>query len=138
MTEIILLVALLSTESSYKNNLERPASTVADTVQFAMSEQSTWRIRTYAIDHDIHTHSIGTPLNGKTFGSVEAEQNIRKTYGDVLNAIYVLHLPVPFNDDVNKKLLIERGLPGTIESGQDGLVFYNPDRSSYRSKTTPK
>ena len=138
MTEIILLVALLSTESSYKNNLERPASNAADTVQFAMSEQSTWRIRTYAIDHDIHTHAIGKLLNGNSYGPIEAEQNIRKTYGDVIKVIYVLHLPVPFNDDVNKKLLLERGLAGEIESAPNGLVFYNPDKSSYRSQTTPR
>jgi hypothetical protein len=95
MSQIILLVALLTTEGSYKNNIERPASTVADTVQFAMSKQSTWRIRTFAIDHDIHTHSIGKLPNGNSYGPVEAEQNIRKTYGDVIQAIYVLHIPVP-------------------------------------------
>src|SRR5216684_2122170 len=55
----ILVLALLTVESSYTQNIERPASKTPDTLQFWIAPDGTWRIKTYAIDEDVHIHRLG-------------------------------------------------------------------------------
>jgi len=55
-----LILGILNIESSYLDNLERPAGAVPDTVQFWFAPDSQWRTKTYAIDHDIHIHQVAT------------------------------------------------------------------------------
>src|SRR5207245_4972487 len=57
-----LVLAVLSVQSSYRNNTEKPASDVCDTVQWWITPDNTWRIKTFALDHDIHVHEVGTPF----------------------------------------------------------------------------
>jgi hypothetical protein len=57
-----LLVTILKIQSSYARNVEETmgdASGVPDTLQWWISSDAAWRIKTYALDHDIHTHSVG-------------------------------------------------------------------------------
>ncbi len=89
MNELILIVALLSTESSYKSEVERPATAVEDTVQFSIAAKP-WRVRTYAIDHDIHVYAIGAELEAES-----AEAHIDKHYGHILKKRYTLKFKNP-------------------------------------------
>jgi hypothetical protein len=59
-----LVLAILTTESSYAQNVERAATAVPDTIQFWLTPEKQWRIRTYAIDHDIHVYGVGPRANG--------------------------------------------------------------------------
>ena len=61
-TKGTLIIGVLTVESSYAQNSERPSRGVPDTVQFWIDPGGAWRIRTYAIDHDIHPHSPRWPL----------------------------------------------------------------------------
>ena len=57
-TTYILVLAILSIQSSYLEDKEIPAERIPDTVQFWYSPGITWRVKTYAIDHDIHIGSV--------------------------------------------------------------------------------
>ena len=86
--ERTLVLAVLSVQSSYRNNIEEPADNVCDTVQWWITPDNTWRIKTFAMDHDIHIHEIGTPMD-----PAEAINNTRKHYGDVIVSLNVLRFP---------------------------------------------
>lgn len=130
-----LILAILTVEGSYSQDIERPATSVADTVQFWYAPNSQWRIKTYAIDHDIHVHSIGIadPLQRLTVAFAEA--NIQKTYGDVVERLTVLSIPDPMDVASVRKVLDSAGLGGGLEIVPDGYAFYNPDRGHYRSQS---
>jgi hypothetical protein len=58
-----LVLAILSIQSSYARDVEQSLDTpddVPDTLQWWVSPQGSWRIKTYALDHDIHTHDVGS------------------------------------------------------------------------------
>lgn len=53
-----LVIFFLSVQSSYAENTEADATEDAfDTVQFYESERGSWRIKTYAVDQDVHAWS---------------------------------------------------------------------------------
>jgi len=59
----ILVLAVLTIKSSYSQNVELAvahAGDAPDTVQWWIGEGGCWRLRTYAIDHDIHRSGIGS------------------------------------------------------------------------------
>ena len=35
-------------------------------------------------------------------------------------------------------VLAEHGLKGSLEVSKSGIAFYNPDRTKYRTQSTPK
>ncbi len=132
MNELILVVALLSTESSYKSEIERPATSLEDTIQFAIAAEP-WRIRTYAIDHDIHIYAIGARLEVRS-----AEAHIDKHYGDILKKRYTLKFKNPKDSKEVARVLMDAGLKGTLVVAPAGFAFYNPDRQQYRTQSEPK
>jgi hypothetical protein len=134
----VLVVALLSVESSYSENLERPTQGAPDTVQFWFSPEQDWRIKTFAIDHDIHTHRIGDRSSPRRFTPDDAVANTRKHYGDVLSTILVLEFPDPRDSTAVSGILAAHGLHGTLEIGNNGVAFYNPDSGHYRSQSVPE
>ena len=73
-----LIVAILSIESSYLDEVERPVKDVPDTVQFWLTSASQWRIKTYAIDHDIHVHRLGGEQSATRLSVDFAKRNIEK------------------------------------------------------------
>src|SRR4051812_9427979 len=93
-----LILAILTVESSYLQEVEHPAKTVPDTVQFWFAPDSQWRIKTFAIDHDIHVHRIGATNTTDRLTTEFAENNIQKAYGDVTAAVLVLEFPDPKNE----------------------------------------
>src|SRR5262245_38647949 len=85
-----LVLAVLSVKSSYLREVEEPldgADDVPDTLQWWIGEDVAWRIKTYALDHDIHTHSVDR--GGHDLVAL-AQTNNRKHYGDVIASQHVL------------------------------------------------
>jgi hypothetical protein len=135
----VLLVALLTIESSYLQEIERPRSIVPDTVQFWLGAGgSQWRIRTFAIDHDIHVHRIGGRESSASLSVQRAEENIRKSYGDVLDRIEAVCIPDAARTDDVAALLATHNLSGELEVSPSGFAFFNPDREKYKSQSRPK
>lgn len=133
-----LVLTILSVESSYLQEVERPATKVPDTVQFWFTPNSLWRIRTYAIDHDIHTHTIGTRPGGLRMTIDEAVSNTSKHYGDVIVTTVVLRFSDLDNPEEIRPVLATHKLPGKLEIGKNGVVFYNPDNGQYRTLSKPQ
>jgi hypothetical protein len=106
----VLILALLTTESSYKSEIERPAATVPDTAQFWFGASNPWRICTFAIDHDIHIYSLGASAQSSSMRPNDAE---------------VL------------EVLAKHKLPGSLEVTPAGFAFYNPDRAKYKTQSEP-
>jgi hypothetical protein len=133
-----LIVALLTIQSSYAKELEQPASGVPDTVQFWITPTSQWRIRTYAMDHDIHVYSLGAAPDKEKVTPEFAVEHIKKHYADVTASL----VEITFNDPTDTKeverVLAEHRLTGTLEVSKSGVAFYDPDRARYRSQSTPK
>src|SRR5437879_2144535 len=84
-------LAILSIKSSYSCEVETDldgADDIPDTLQWWFGDGGCWRIRTYAMDHDIHAYQIGNSLQT----TLElAKKNNQDNYGDVIKTQHVLH-----------------------------------------------
>lgn len=134
----ILLLNILSIRSSYKENFEEmieQPDAVPDTLQWWLSEAGIWRIRTYAIDHDIHTYSVG----GEWREAAQiAKANNLKHYGEVTAAQYEISLL-----DCTVPTLIAQAfhtvdLVPRLEVSAGRFAFWKPDEAEYRTQSKPK
>ena len=108
-----LVLSILTTESSYAQEVERSATLIPDTIQFWLTPESVWRIRTYAIDHDIHIYQLDARPDGSRLTSEEAAAHTAKHYGDITAKT----VTVQFSNPGDK----ERGAPrsgGACPSGR--------------------
>ena len=132
-----LVLAILAVRSSYGQQIEvrlDDSKDIPDTLQWWIAASGAWRIRTYAIDHDIHTHQV----DGKPDDLlVLASEGIRKHYDDVLGAEHVLQFS-DCNDrsEVQAKLQAV-GLEPRLEIAAGRFAFWKPDDLRYSTKTTP-
>lgn len=131
----VLVIYLLSIQSSYAEDAEAPADEDAfDTVQFFIGPENAWRIRTFSIDEDVHVYSLG-PTQPRTLDTVRA--STEKNYGDVIAASHV------FTSDDGiaglKKELATSALGASVEeSTRHGFIFWVPEGTQYRTRTTPE
>lgn len=133
-----LLLAILSVKSSYSREVEEPLESgedVADTLQWWISPNGSWRIKTYALDHDIHTHSIG----GNRADLLDvAKANNTKNYGDVIRKQYVIELQDCTNQSEVQRSFAIVGLEPRLEVAPGRFAFWKPDDAKYRTQSTPK
>ncbi len=135
MENIILIIFMLNIESSYLENIERSATPPADTVQFALIKGQAWRIKTYAIDHDVHVWGLG-PMELDKFNEL-AVSNTEKHYGDVLHKKTTIQSRNGLEE--LKSELKKSGLPVNLEIPKSKeFVFWVPEPNVYKSKSTPK
>jgi hypothetical protein len=133
----ILSLAVLTIQSSYSQEIEIPledSESIPDTLQWWFGGNGCWRIRTYAIDHDIHAYEIG---NSPQTTLEMANQNNLKNYGDVIKVQHVIHFV-----DCTNRLELEAefgriGLAPRIEIDRNRFVFWKPDDAAYSTKSTP-
>ena len=134
----ILVLAVLTIKSSYSQNVERAvldADDVPDTVQWWLGGGGCWRLRTYAIDHDIYSYKIGNSLQT----TVElAQTNNQKNFGDIIKAHHVIH----FVDCADPSELAAEfgriGLCPRLEISPGRFAFWKPDDAVYSTKSTPE
>jgi hypothetical protein len=84
------VLAVLNVKSSYSQEVEEPldsASDIPDTVQWWITAECDWRIKTFALDHDIHLYSIDK--SGHDLVEL-AQANNLKHYGNVVDSQHVL------------------------------------------------
>lgn len=132
-----LVLTILTIRSSYRRAVEERLDTdvcVPDTVQWWVAPTGTWRIRTYALDHDIHTHSIGQADNLKEL----ALSNTQKNYGDIIQSQHVIELTDCLDADKTSAALRAVGLEPRIEVAPGRFVFWKPDEARYHSQSEPK
>jgi hypothetical protein len=134
----ILIIALLTIQSSYLEEMEKPAGDIPDTVQFWLLPESAWRIKTFAVDHDIHVHNIAKLPKFSENCIDFFVSNIEKSYGDVIAAMHIIHFENYTDTDSVQSRLKENGLNPNLEVAPAGFAFYNPDSGHYRTKSQPK
>ncbi|RYD37658.1 MAG: hypothetical protein EOP87_03105 [Verrucomicrobiaceae bacterium] len=133
-----LILAVLNIESSYLDNLERSATTVPDTVQFFFTAEKQWRIRTYAIDHDLHIHQVESGSDEEPFDPGTACDIISESYDDVISDFLMLEFPDPTDTAAVTEILRESQLTGTLVPTPEGCYFYSPDATAYRKQSNPE
>jgi hypothetical protein len=132
-----LLLAILSTKSSYIQEIEEPAdgpTDVPDTLQWWIAPEVTWRIRTFALDHDIHTHE----MRGLADAIRLARANNEKNYGDIIAVQHQLDFADCTDKHETDAKLVAAGLAPRIEVATGRFAFWKPDDDKYRTQSTPK
>ncbi len=132
-----LLLAILTVRSSYANRLELPLSSDADlpdTLQWWIASSDAWRIRTYAIDRDVHIHQVvGNP--GALLAL--AMKNNRKHFGGLIEVEHYLNFSDCCNPVEVQAEFQRIGLAPRLEITVDQFAFWKPDEARYQSQTTP-
>ena len=129
-----LVIFFLTVQSSYSSNMEEPATDDAfDTVQFFESDTASWRIKTYAMDQDVHVWALGN--NVEDIVSL-ARSNTEKHYGDVLSEGYILESASGIDGLCRE--LADRGLSTHLEISDAGFVFWAPEGTRYSTKSKPQ
>ena len=133
-----LILAILNVKSSYSQEVEEPLESdydIPDTLQWWIGTESAWRIKTFALDHDVHVYSIGS-------GSGEFVQlaldNNAKHYGDVIACQHVLRLNDCEDSDEVRELFKEIGLSPRLEIATGRFAFWKPDDAEYSTRSQPK
>lgn len=132
-----LYVFTLSVESSYEKNFERPAREKFDTVQWWIGSHGAWRIKTFAVDADIHPYRIDTDQPKEALRQMAVE-NTKKHYGDVIRKMVVIEVPVGATSEAIAALLKKEGLSERFAWADAGYLLWLPDGSMYSSKTKPR
>jgi hypothetical protein len=133
-----LVPAILTIKGSYSRAIDFPLegeTDVPDTVQWWLGDGGCWRIRTYALDHDIHAYQIGdspqTTLNLAT-------ENNAKHFGDQIKVQHVIQ----FLDCAEQAELRAKfqpiGLVPRLEISVGQFAFWKPDAAVYWTQSTPK
>lgn len=133
MTPTILIIYFLKTRSSYATQAKEPArEREFDTVQFFSTGGRCWRIRTYALDDDVHLWSMGADPEDL---AMLADKSTRERYAGDVGECYVLQSEDGL--DAIKAELERRGLGAQLNVSPAGPVFWTPEGTTYRTKSTP-
>ena len=130
------MIAVLTVRGSYRENLEEPCQPgqVPDTLQWWISADQAWRIRTFAVDHDIHTHSL--PAVDGLVALARAHNN--KHYGDVLASEHVMEFADCADEVAVAARLQASGLEPRLEVAEGRFAFWRPDDGEYRTQSSPQ
>jgi hypothetical protein len=131
-----LIVAVLTVRSSYLRNHAEPCPPGAapDTLQWWIAAEQAWRIKTFALDHDIHTYSA--PARP---GLIElAQANNNKHYGDIIASQRVIELSDCTDQAAVADELRCNGLDGWLEVAEGRFAFWKPDDAEYRTQSRPE
>ena len=134
MEKVLLIVFVLSTQSSFTHDGEHPATGKNfDTIQWWLTQEEAFRISTFAKTNDIHIYQFDSALHPN-----QAIENTKKHYGDIIEAQYVLQI-ADAKDKENLKIIINEELgQGEIELIEKlNTGFWNYDGREYKTKTKP-
>jgi hypothetical protein len=133
----ILLLSILNIKGSYSRNIDLPLEDdqdIPDTVQWWFGNGGCWRIKTFALDHDIHTYRI----RGSSQTTLElAKNNNLKHYGDITRAQYEIYFADCTNRAEVEAEFAQIGLPPILEIAPGKFAFWKPDDAVYATKSKP-
>ncbi|GLH81678.1 hypothetical protein SSBR45G_65870 [Bradyrhizobium sp. SSBR45G] len=133
-----LLLAILGIRSSYARNVEvalQDDGLPPDTLQWWLAPTGCWRIRTFAIDHDIHTHEV----DGRIDDILAAASNgNRKRYGDIIAKEHLIHFTdCSDNTEVHARFSAIALAP-RLEVAAGRFAFWKPDDARYSTQSRPR
>src|SRR5262249_26047664 len=118
--------------------IERIAVGVSDTVQFWITPTRHWKVRTYAVNCDVHAWDLGD-LGAMRESPVQfALDHISKHYGDILKSSTVLNFGEGPEETNVQRVLSENGLVGGLQEVEwDGKLFsfWAPNGALYLKRT---
>lgn len=132
-----LLLAILSTKSSHVLEIEEPVhgpTDVPDTVQWWIAPEVTWRIRTFALDHDIHTYE----MRGLADAIRLARANDENNHGDIIAVQHQLDFADRTDRWKTDAKLSAAGPQPRLEVAAARFAFWKPDDAKYRARSTPR
>lgn len=132
----LLLVYRLAIQSSYVDNVEEEADDERfDTVQWWVTADRAWRIRTFAIDDDVHLHQVPGPVAAEALRA-----NTRKNYTDVIDEAFEVVLPDLQDRDAIAAAMGAHGGADTLEVDRKGarFAFWNPRGVTFTTKSEPE
>jgi hypothetical protein len=129
-----LAFAILDVRSSHiERRQELAERETPDTVQWWVGPDLTWKIRTFAIDHDLHLHQV---RGGDADFFLE---NTRREYDGLIRTLYKLEFEDYTDEAARDRVLREAGLRAGLEIAEEhGFAFWNPDQGVYRTKSYPE
>jgi hypothetical protein len=134
----ILLLAVLSVKSSYSREIERALENgddVPDTLQWWFGDGGCWRVRTYALDHDIHAYQVANSLQT----TLElAKKNNDDNYGDIIKSQHLIHFVDCANPAELEAEFGRIGLVSRIEIVTAQFAYWKPEEAEYSTKSNPK
>jgi hypothetical protein len=127
-----LVIFLLTVQSSQAEQTQRPGTAAeCDTIQFFQSPRGNWRIRTFAIDQDVHVWELDKDIAD----ILElARSNTEELYHGVLAEGHVIESQTL---EGLRQALVARGLPANLKVSDGGFLFWAPAGTEYRMKSTP-
>ncbi len=130
-----MFVSSLNVASSYANDIAEDVGTgTPDTMQWWIGSTESFRIRTYALDHDIHVH--GMAAGGPDIVDL-ARGNAERTYADLITMQTLIVIDDPEDDEAIADAFRAAGLDANVEIA-DRFLFWLPDHGGvYRSKSEP-
>jgi hypothetical protein len=132
-----LVVQILNTRGSFMQNRSEPADELADTVQFWVTDSTAWRIRTWAIDHDIHVYQLGhAQIPGEPVEWLRLDS--QKHFEDEIAAEHVLRFENARDETEVQEAFRAIGLDPRLEVTDIGFCFWKPDDAKYHTQSTPK
>ena len=132
-----LVLTILTVQSSYLREVEQPLRKgvgVPDTIQWWIAPTGSWRIKTFALDHDVHTHSVGITVDLRAV----ALANTQKHYGDVIRSQHVIELADWLNTSERSAAFRAEGLEPRVEIKAGRFAFWKPDDARYHTQSRPK
>jgi hypothetical protein len=121
--------------SSYKDNYEIDVrgDTATDTAQWWIGLAEAFRVRTFAIDHDIHVHNLnrgGPPMVQLALGNHE------RVYKAITWRQYIVAIEDPTDRTHLDSVFAGSGIAPT--SGVwDRFAWWNPDGGHYEAQSAP-
>ncbi|HEV3082078.1 MAG TPA: hypothetical protein VGY66_20015 [Gemmataceae bacterium] len=133
-----LVLAVLNVKSSYVRDVEESLEgedDIPDTLQWWIGPESAWRIKTFALDHDIHVYSVGP---GSTELVELAQENNAKHYGEVIACQHILAFKDCEDTKEVRRVFKKTGLSPRLEVATGRFAFWKPDDAKYRTQSQPK
>ncbi|KQV88756.1 hypothetical protein [Rhizobacter sp. Root1221] len=131
-----LHVYKLAIQSSYTNNTEEAADPEHfDTVQWWVTTDGAWRIRTFAADNDVHLHHVQAPVEVDVL-----RETTQRNYEDVIADAFQIDLPDLQDADAITLAMGAFGGATALEIDRNGarFAFWNPLRLSFASQSEPE
>ena len=131
----LLLVYKLAIQSSYADNVEGEADdTHFDTVQWHVTADRAWRIRTFAVDDDVHLHEVAGPVDPAAL-----RESTRRNYEDVVAEAFEVTLPDLHDADAVAAAMAPHGGAEALEVDRNGgrFAFWNPLGVRFVGRTEP-
>ena len=133
MNKGTLIIFILSIGSSFIDNKEIDNFKFFDVIEFWITNNEAIRIKTYAVDADIHVHQWKHDDFDKTKNL--AFENTFTNYGDVILEKHVLELSGDESEIEIINKLDSINLKGSIEF--KSFPFWNPDGRQYKTVSKP-